>query len=84
MSRTYARRITPANLRDLPSVLDTQEVANVLRISVERVRELANSGELERLDYTSDFLFASFAVARYMREHSRAILRDPDDREGAA
>jgi hypothetical protein len=70
-----ARRIAPANLADLPSVLDTQETANVLRVSVERVRELANSGDLERLDYTRDFLFAAFAVRRYLREHSIAVVR---------
>lgn len=75
MTRSYERRIAPANLADLPSVLDTQQTANVLRVSVERVRELANSGELARLDYSSDFLFASFAVRRYLREHSAAVTR---------
>jgi len=47
-----SKRIEPARLEDLPTVLDADEVANVLRISRERVCELVNSGRLRRLEYS--------------------------------
>lgn len=70
MSRAYERRIEPANLRDLPSVLDTQQMANVLRVSIERVRELTEAGELRRLTYTRSLLYPAWEARRFLRAHS--------------
>ena len=70
MSRVYGRRIVPANLADLPSVLDAEQMANVLRISIERVRELTNAGHLRRLTYSRSFLYDARAARRFLREAS--------------
>ena len=72
MTRAYTRRIEPANLRDLPSVLDTQQTANVLRVSVERVRELAKAGRLRNLAYSSDYLYDAREVLRFLEEATDA------------
>jgi hypothetical protein len=71
--RAYSRRINPANLADLPTVLNTQQVSDVTIMSLERVRRAANAGELRRLDYSTDFLFHSEEVARYLREHTKSM-----------
>jgi len=60
-------RINPANIQDLPSVLDPQQTADVLRYSIESVRELANLGLLHRLCYTSNLLFDAREVRRFLR-----------------
>jgi hypothetical protein len=71
-------RIRPANIADLPTVLDTEQAANVLRISRERVCDLANEGRLHRLQYSKrDFLFWSEEIERFLAEqsgHVREIL----------
>ncbi len=72
MSRGYRRRIEPANLRELPSVLDAEEMANVLRISVERVRKLTASGELRRLTYSRALLYDAREALRFLAEHTDA------------
>jgi len=62
-------RIRPANLASMPSVLDVEQVSNVLRISVERVRELTKSGELHRLSYSSNvFLYDPRELLRLMQD----------------
>lgn len=63
-------RIQPANLADLPSVLDSEQAANVLRISVEKVREFTRTGRLRRLLYTSDFLYDAREIRRFLREET--------------
>ena len=61
------RRIKPAKLDRLPSVLDTQQVSDTLRISVERVRELTRLGLLHRLRYSRDYRYAKCEVRRFLR-----------------
>jgi hypothetical protein len=75
VSRSYERRIAPANLADLPSVLNTQDVSNVLRVSPGVVQRMAREGELPHLDYSRNLLFAASAIRRYLREHSVALKR---------
>lgn len=70
MTRVYERRIAPANLRDLPTVLDSEQMANVLRVSIERVRELTEAGELRRLTYTRSLLYPAWEARRFLRAHS--------------
>ena len=61
-------RIQPANVRDLPTVLDSAQAANVLRMSVERVRAYTGDGErrLSRLKYTNDYLYDVREVLRFL------------------
>lgn len=68
MSRAYERRIEPANLRDLPSVIDAEQMANVLRVSIERVRALTASGELRRLTYSRTLLYDAREALRFLEE----------------
>lgn len=63
-------RITPANIRDLPSVLTTAEVANVLRVSVQTVRELTAAGLLHRLAYSPRHLYDAREVLRFLEEQT--------------
>ncbi len=72
MSRVYTRRIEPANLADLPTVLDTAQASNVLRVSVERVRELTKAGRLRNLAYSSDYLYDAREVLRFLEEATDA------------
>ena len=68
MSETYTR-IDASRLDEQPTVLDTKQAANVLRMSQRRVREEANAGNLRRLTYSaSDYLFSDEEVRRYIRE----------------
>jgi maltose-binding protein MalE len=65
-------RIHPANLADLPTVLDAGQAGDVLRISREAVCRLANEGQLQRLAYAKrDFLFYAEEVVRFLAEQSR-------------
>ena len=61
-----AKRIIPANLDELPSVLDTRQASNVLRVSVERVRRLTAEGELRRLTYSRQYLYSSGEIVRFL------------------
>lgn len=70
MTRVYERRIAPANLRDLPTVRDLEKMANVLRVSIERVRELTEAGELRRLTYTRSLLYPAWEARLFLRAHS--------------
>lgn len=72
MARTYRPRIQPANLADLPTVLDSEQASSVLRISVERVRAYTNSGDLKRLRYSRDYLYDAEEVRRFLREQTGA------------
>ena len=56
-----------ANLDELPSVLDAEQVARVLRVRPARVRELSQNGELSRLAYTRVYLFSSDEVRAFER-----------------
>ena len=60
------RRIIPANLRELPTVLDAAQASNVLRISVARVRVLTHAGELRRLTYSRQMLYSSREIVRFL------------------
>jgi hypothetical protein len=64
--RDYQARITPANLADMPSVLDSQQAADVLRMGVERVRAYTNAGVLHRLRYTRSYLYSAQELLRFM------------------
>lgn len=75
------RHIQPVNLNDLPSVLDVEQASNVLRVSVERVRDLTNQGKLRRLRYTRQFLYDAREILRFLSEQTAA---DGDDRGEAA
>ena len=55
-----------ANLDELPSVLDAEQVARVLRVRPARVRELSQNGELSRLAYTRVYLFSSDEVRAFL------------------
>lgn len=67
-------RITPARIEDLPTVLSADQVADVLRVSRERVCALANEGTLHRLSYAKrDFLFWRDAVLRFLAEQSGGV-----------
>jgi len=61
-------RIQPANLKDLPSVLDTKQAARVLRISVEQVRKFTAEGRLQRLVYSPRFLYDARQVLQFLEE----------------
>ena len=61
-----AKRIQPANLAELPSVLDARQASNVLRVSIEHVRVLAAAGALRRLTYSRQLLFAADEVERFL------------------
>lgn len=64
-------RITPARIEHLPTVLDADQAANVLRISREAVCRLANEGRIHRLDYSKrDFLFWSEEIERFLADQS--------------
>ena len=60
-------RIEPANLDDFPSVLDINQVANVLRVSVATTRSLE---DLQRLDYSRVRLYSKEEVAAFLRRHT--------------
>lgn len=65
------RRIQPANLADLPSVLDVEQTSNVLRCSVERVRALTRDGSLRRLAYLQTaWIYDAEEVRRFLRVQS--------------
>lgn len=66
-----AKRIRPANLADLPSVLDARQASNVLRVSIERVRDLADEGILRRLTYSRQLLFAADELERFLYASTR-------------
>jgi hypothetical protein len=77
-------RIRPARIADLPTVLDSEQAANVLRVSREAVCRLANEGQLHRLAYSRrDFLFWQGEILRYLSEQSVAgqILIQPETTE---
>lgn len=80
-----SKRIEPARLDDLPTVLDADEVANVLRISREAVCRLANEGELHRLTYSRrEFLFWSEEIVRFLAGssgHLNVLLSEPETQE---
>lgn len=75
------RRIQPVKLTDLPSVLDVEQASNVLRVSVERVRELTKQGQLRRLRYTRQFLYDAREILRFLAEQTAT---EGDDRGEAA
>jgi len=68
VSRTH--RITPRNFAELPSVLDSDEVSDVLRINVNRVRELTRGGRLRRLSYSANYLYDAREVMRFLEEET--------------
>ena len=65
-------RIKPANLCQLPSVLDTKEAASVLRVDVCTVRELTKDGRLRRLAYSPRFYYYNREVERFLEEQTEA------------
>lgn len=66
-----SKRITPAKLEELPTVLDADQVADVLRISREAVCRLANEGKLRRLSYSRrEFLFWRDEIERFLADSS--------------
>ena len=69
-SRKNKTRIQPTRLEDLPSVLDVEQASDVLRVSVERVRELTKQGQLRRLRYTRQFLYDSREIRRFLRDQT--------------
>jgi hypothetical protein len=66
--RPHRPRIRPANVADLPTVLDTEQAANVLRMSIERVRAYTGESErhLRRLKYTREYLYDVREVLRFL------------------
>jgi hypothetical protein len=65
-------RITPLNVDDLPSVLDTAQVANVLRVRQDKVRQLTAAGLLRRLAYSPRHLYDKREVLRFLEEQTEA------------
>lgn len=64
-------RIQPINLAELPTVLDVDDLSDVLRISKERVARLADDGTLQRLAYSPRRLLVwSEEVLRFLAESS--------------
>jgi len=59
-------KIQPANLRALPSVLDTKEAASLLRVDAQTVRKLTKDGRLRRLAYSPRFLFDAREILRFL------------------
>jgi excisionase family DNA binding protein len=57
-------------MSDLPLILDTEEVAEALRISQQRVRELVASGALRRLRYTRVILVHRDELLRFLAEQT--------------
>lgn len=77
---TNEQRIKPTNLRNLPTVLDSEQAGNVLRVSVQTVRKLARDGRLRRLRYSPrDYYFHNKEVERFLRDQT-----DPCDEGDAA
>ncbi len=68
MTRKYEPRIAPARIQELPTVLDAEQVADVLRIGVERVRKLTQEGALRRLSYSRIYLYDYREVLRFLKE----------------
>lgn len=68
MSRT---RTSSARLEDLPSVLDTEQLCDVLRVGANTIRDLVNSGRLGRLAYSQTaILVDSREVRRFLRDQT--------------
>ena len=68
--RPYEVRIDPADLFKLPTVLDTADLMNVLRIGENHVRQLVEAGQLRRLKYSREVKVYRGEVLRFLREQS--------------
>lgn len=69
-SRAYEARISPADVLRLPTVLDTADLMNVLRIGENRVRELVATGQLGRLRYSREIKVYRGEVLRFLRDQT--------------
>lgn len=74
MSRT---RESSARLEDLPTVLDTEQICDVLRVGERTVRDLVNSGRLGRLAYSQgNILVDSRELRRFLRDETVHTARE--------
>jgi hypothetical protein len=64
--RNNTPRINPARFREKPAVVDANEAADLLRVSVEHVRELTRLDLLRRLSYTRNMLYDQREVQRFL------------------
>jgi hypothetical protein len=63
-------RIEPVDLLHLPTVLDTADLMNVLRVGENRVRHLVAGGALRRLRYSREIKVYRGEVLRFLREQT--------------
>ncbi len=68
--RTHEARIEPVDLLHLPTVLDTGDLMNVLRVGENRVRHLVGCGALRRLRYSREIKVYRGEVLRFLREQT--------------
>jgi len=68
--RKREARIEPVDIRQLPTVLDTADLMNVLRVGENRVRELVACGLLRRLVYSREIKVYRGEVLRFLREQT--------------
>lgn len=74
MSRT---RESSARLEDLPTVLDTEQICDVLRVGERTVRDLVNSGRLGRLAYSQgNILVDSRELRRFLHDETVHTARE--------
>ena len=65
---TRYKRRPRANARDLPDVLNSEELASLFGCGVNKVRELVRSGELPALPFGGNHIrVAKSAALRYLR-----------------
>ena len=62
--------IEPANLRDLPSVLDIKDIMSALRLNEVACRELVDAGLIQKLPYHGRLHVANDEVARFLRDQT--------------
>ena len=63
-------RIEPVDLLHLPTVLDTADLMNVLRVGENRVRALVACGLLRRLRYSHEIKVYRGEVLRFLRDQT--------------
>jgi hypothetical protein len=68
--RKHEARIAPVDILQLPTVLDTADLRNVLRVGENRVRELVACGLLHRLSYSREIKVYRGEVLRFLREQT--------------
>ena len=63
-------RIEPVDILHLPTVLDTTDLMNVLRVGENRVRDLVACGLLRRLRYSREIKVYRGEVLRFLRDQT--------------